>query len=54
MNTIAMVNLNVMVQKQVSRVNKIINIHPNVFKLLEKPINEIKVNFPVNINKNSI
>jgi glutamate dehydrogenase (NAD(P)+) len=47
-----MVNLNVMVQKQVTRVNKIINIHPNVFKLLEKPINEIKVNFPVKINNN--
>lgn len=41
-----------MVNKQLVQATKKINIHKNVLDLLEKPMNEIKVNFPVLINNN--
>jgi glutamate dehydrogenase (NAD(P)+) len=45
-----MVKLNVMVQQQLNRVTKNTNIHSNLLTILDKPINEIKVQFPVMID----
>ncbi len=47
-----MVKLNLMVQQQINRVTKNVNIHSNVLAILQKPINEIKVHFPVMIDNN--
>ena len=41
-----------MVQQQINRVTKNVTIHSNVLAILQNPINEIKVHFPVMIDNN--
>ena len=47
-----MVKLNLIVQQQINRVTKNVTIHSNVLAILQNPINEIKLHFPVMIDNN--
>ena len=45
-----MKNIISVVEKQILRATSLVNLNNNFMNIVSKPMNEIKVNFPVNIN----